>query len=150
TPGDDIEQLKVREARLRAIVETAPTCLARVSRDATILAMNVAGRSMLGATRGRDILKKSILSFVVAEDQERARQLIEGACDGQAASAEFSMNGPAGGRRSVEASAVSLSASGDVSATALMTFRDVTGRRRLEHSVEDDLEHRLSESEARS
>lgn len=130
-----LEALEIQEQRLRSIVELAPACLARVTRDASILAMNGAARNMLGASEAREVLKKSLLAFATTDDRERLRTFVEQGCDGKSASLELSMVSLAGDAREIEASVVALPARGDASPTALLTFRDVSGYRRLEDSV---------------
>jgi PAS domain S-box-containing protein len=131
----ELQALQAREQRLRSIVESAPVCFVRVGADGTILAMNTAARTMMGAGRPADVLKKSFFSFVTPENQEPSRQLIDLACAGQAASQEFSIAPAAGVSRSVEASAIALPSDSGGTSSALLVLRDVTARRRLEQSV---------------
>jgi PAS domain S-box-containing protein len=153
------EQLTAQADRLRSIVETAPACLARVARDGTILAVNEAARSMIGASTNREVLKKPLGAFVHADDRERAGRFIEQVSDGAAASLELSIARVSGESRPVDASAVPLPARGTVPATALLMFRERADSRRVEDpaaraaaaassSRQAELERRVVELEA--
>src|SRR5688500_16483812 len=53
-----LDTLQASAERLRTVVESAPVCLARVSRDGTILAMNAAAMKMVDAEASDDVLGK--------------------------------------------------------------------------------------------
>jgi PAS domain S-box-containing protein len=130
-----LEALRTIEQRLRTVVESAPICLTRVDREGTIMAMNTAARSMVGATESGHVLRKPFFSFVGADCEEAARRLIGDACQGQAGSLRLSIADVSGASRTVEMSAVTLPPGGDTPASALLVLRDISGWVRLEQSV---------------
>ena len=132
----EADSLKAHEQRLRSIIESAPACLTRLNRDGTVLAINVAGRALLGVSAGRDVLRKSILPFVDAAHHGVVQEFLQRVCGGQAGSAEFSTAGDPESIRFIEANAIPLPAHADHAETALLVLRDVTTRRRLEQSLE--------------
>ncbi|HKY23234.1 MAG TPA: PAS domain S-box protein [Vicinamibacterales bacterium] len=157
------DTVRSREERLRGILESAPVCLVRLNRDATVLAINTAGRSLIGAGEAGAVLRKSILAFVSADDRDQLRGFVERVCSGQPGSMEFSTAGSSESARIVEASAIQLAPHAGRSETALLVLRDISARRRLERSLEQaevpgpgldnsnaiaELESRLSEAES--
>ena len=60
------------EARLRAMLETAPVCLMRVAGDGTILAMNIAAIDMVEAERAEQMVDESWYERVVPDVRRRA------------------------------------------------------------------------------
>ena len=133
---NEADALRSHEQRLRSIIESAPACLTRLNREGTVLAINVAGRALLGVSAGRDVLQKSILPFVDAAHHAVVQEFLQRVCGGQAGSAEFSTAGDSDSSRFIEANAIPLPPHGDRAETALLVLRDVTTRRRLELSLE--------------
>ena len=131
--GVAADVLRAIERRLRTIIESAPVCLARVDGDGTIRAMNMAARTMMGATKPSDVLRKSIFSFVGADYQEAARQFVDATCRGKSGTLRLSMTGVSAEGRIVDVNAVALPPRGKAGApSALLAFRDMTGWTRLE------------------
>ena len=133
-----LDALQASAERLRTVVESAPVCLARVSRDGTILAMNAAAMKMVDAEAPDDILGKSLLSFVDAGGADNVRRFLDAVSAGQAGSLEFETTAIAGTARVVDTRAVPLSPDPEGRASALLVLRDATERKRLEESM---LEH---------
>ena len=131
----EAEGVKAQEQRLRWIIESAPVCLTRLNRDGTVLAINSAGRALLGADAPPAVLRKSFLPFVEASHHDAVREFLQRVCGGSAVSIEFSTADSESGRI-VEASGIPLPPLADKAETALLVLRDVTTRRRLEQHVE--------------
>jgi PAS domain S-box-containing protein len=130
-----LDALQVSAERLRAVVESAPVCLARVASDGTILAMNEAAMKMVSADEPEHVLGKSLLSFVDAARADGVRRFIDTVSGGQPGSLEFETAPAAGTVRIVDTRAVPLSPDAKGRASALLVLRDATERKRLEASI---------------
>jgi PAS domain S-box-containing protein len=100
--------LRDREARLRQIVETMPEGLTVISGDGTVLAMNAAGLTLLGATRPREIVGRSFHQLVVPDARSDVRQVLELITAGESAVTVFDLEGIDGGVRRLELRGVRL------------------------------------------
>jgi len=60
---------------LRAIVETAPECVKVVGPDGTVLHMNSAGLTMVGADCADQVIGKNIYDLIVPEDREKVSRV---------------------------------------------------------------------------
>ncbi len=100
--------LRDREARLRQIVETMPEGLTVISGDGTVLAMNAAGLTLLGATRPREIVGRNFNQLVVPDARSDVRQLLELITAGEAGTTTFDLEGVDGGVRRLELRGVRL------------------------------------------
>jgi PAS domain S-box-containing protein len=125
------------EQRLKAAVEKAPVCLARVLEDGSVAAVNDAARSMLAVVALEDVLKKPLAAFVRSEHHQPLSEFIATVCRGEARSIELSILPREGDERIAELRGVALppDASGRVS--AIVSMRDLSERRRLEDSIVD-------------
>ena len=130
-----LDALHTSAERLRTVVESAPVCLARVTRDGTILAMNAAAMKMVDAAAPDDVLGKSLFSFVDSAGSDDVRRFLDAVSAGQAGSLEFETTTIAGSARVVDTRAVPLSPDAEGRASALLVLRDATERKRLEESV---------------
>ncbi len=130
-----LDALQASSERLRTVVESAPVCLARVTRDGTILAMNAAAMKMVDADTSDDVLGKSLLSFVDSGGADDVRRFLDAVSAGQAGSLEFETTAIAGSARVVDTRAVPLSPDTEGRASALLVLRDATERKRLEESM---------------
>jgi PAS domain S-box-containing protein len=100
--------LRDREARLRQIVETMPEGLTVISGDGTVLAMNAAGLTLLGATRPREIVGRNFNQLVVPDARSDVRQILEMITAGEAGVSTFDLEGIDGGVRRLELRGVRL------------------------------------------
>ena len=82
-------EMKIREERLRQIVEHVPTGIAVVSADGAILAMNGAALQLFGGTKPRDVVGADIRKLVVPSDHERVSAFIRRVTGGQPDSTDF-------------------------------------------------------------
>ncbi len=123
------------EQRLKAAVERAPVCLARVLDDGTVAAMNDAACSMLAVDSLADILKKPLATFVAAGHHQALTEFVSTVCGGEARSAELAIVPKQGDERIMEVRGVALPQEASGRASAIVVLRDVSERRRLEASV---------------
>jgi PAS domain S-box-containing protein len=121
------EALREREQHLLAIVETTPECVKLVSKDGTLLRMNAAGLSMVGADSAETVLGKNVYSLIAPEDLERFREFNERVCNGEKGTLAFDIVGLNGRRRHMETHAAPLRQT-DGSYCQLAVTRDITDR----------------------
>lgn len=82
-------ETKVREDRLRQIVENVPTAIIVVTGGGQVLAMNAAALQLFGAGRPRDVVGRDFRHLVGAQDRELITDIIHKVTKGEAASAAF-------------------------------------------------------------
>jgi PAS domain S-box-containing protein len=126
---------------LRAVLDTTPECIKVVGRDGTLLDMNVAGISLIGAPSFDAIAGICIYPAVVEHDRDAVRRAIEAACNGERSNVEFEIETFTGKRCRLESRIGPLRDESGVIIAALCMTRDVTQVRANEE--------RLRESEAR-
>lgn len=126
--------LRVSEARYRAIVEATPECVMLVAPDGTLLQMNNAGFALI---EGDDsAIGRSVFDFIAPEFREAFRSFNQRVCEGQRGVFEFDLIGLKGTRRHMETSAVPLP-SADGAFTQLSVTRDITARVAAERTLAD-------------
>jgi PAS domain S-box-containing protein len=135
-PAQTLEALRATEARLRAIVETAPVGLARIARDGKVLAANAAVLSMIGASKLSEIVGKPVFTMVQGADRVNCQEFIKRVCARQPGSLEFTLVTLSGASLPVEASAVPLDADSGAAADALVVLRDSTSRAERQRNVQ--------------
>ena len=144
------------EARLRAMLETAPVCLMRVAGDGTILAMNIAALDMVEAERAEQMVDESWYERVVPDAQAACRDFIERASHGERGSFECQIQRLSGAHRTVLMGAVRAPVDADGAPSALVAMRDLDKTRSLEAGLTqgreklEALETALSELEAQN
>ena len=144
------------EARLRAMLETAPVCLMKVAGDGTILAMNIAALDMVEAERAEQMVDESWYERVVSDDQAACRDFIERASHGERGSFECQIKRLSGTHRTVLMGAVRAPVDADGTPSALVAMRDLDKTRSLEAGLTQGreklgaLETALSELEAQN
>ena len=133
----ELASLRVKEARLRSMVEKLPACIVRLSTDGLVLATNDRAVTLLGGASANQILKKSFVDILVdAEGREAWTDFVVRVCAGETRSAEVSITTLDGVTRVLEAAAVPSPAEFGRSPSMLMVLRDVSERKRLEAAVE--------------
>jgi PAS domain S-box-containing protein len=123
------------EERFRAIVETTPDCVKLVSRDGTLLHMNSAGLSMIGAKSRDFVVGKSVYEVVAPEDHDRFREFNERIFQGEKGSLEYDIIGVGGIRRHMETHAAPLrNADGPI--VHLGVTRDISERKQVQDALQ--------------
>ena len=135
TPAVGIDLPVSAEPHLRAVLESQPVVLTRVSKDGTFLAINEAGLSMLGAQSLEQILGTSLMNMVQADERKACQAFVDRAMGGQRGSFEVDLVGLTGSRHTFELHASAHPGAPDAIASVLISFRDVTESRRLEQSL---------------
>ena len=133
----ELAQLRVRESRLRALVDKLPACVIRLSPDGVVLATNSVALSLLGAAQPNQLLRKPLDSLINAEHHGSWKEFVSRVCAGEQRSYEVPLTALDGVSRVLEAVGVPSPAETGTSASALMVLRDVSDRKRLEASLED-------------
>jgi len=132
----ELVSLRLKEARLRALVEKLPACILRVSADGIVLATNDRAVSLLGGSNANQLLKKSFEPLVPEDGREAWTDFVVRVCAGETRSTEVAITTLDGIERVLEAAAVPSPAEFGRSPSLLMVLRDVTDRKRLEAVVE--------------
>jgi PAS domain S-box-containing protein len=127
--------LREREEFLRAIIETTPECVKLVSRDGTLLMINVAGAQKIGASAPEQVVGVHASQLVAPEHLEAYQAFNARTCDGTKGSFEFDILTLDRKRRTMESHAVPLRM-GDATVQLAVT-RDVTDHRAAEAALRD-------------
>jgi PAS domain S-box-containing protein len=132
----ELVSLRLKEARLRSLVEKLPASILRLSADGMVLATNDRALTLLGASTATQLLKKSFDLMVDESGREAWTDFVVRVCSGETRSTEVSIATLDGVQRVLEAAAVPSPAEFGRSPSLLMVLRDVTDRKRLEAVVE--------------
>jgi len=132
----ELASLRVKEARLRSLVEKLPACIVRMSADGVVLATNDRAVTLLGASSAAQVLRKQFDLLVPADARDAWTDFVVRVCAGETRSTEVAITTFDGIDRTVEAAAVPSPAEFGRSPSLLMVLRDVTERKRLEAVVE--------------
>jgi PAS domain S-box-containing protein len=130
----DVTERKQSEETYRAIVETTPECVKVVARDGTLLRMNSAGLSIIGAESADRAVGRKFYDLVALEDRKRFRDFNERICSGKKGSLQFDIIGLQGDRRQMESHAAPLR-NDDGSVVQLAVTRDITARQQAEERL---------------
>jgi PAS domain S-box-containing protein len=126
--------LRESEERFRAIVDTTPECVKVVGPDGTLLHMNTAGLTMVGADCADMAIGKNIYDVIAPEDREKFRAFNERVCRGEKGNLEFDIVGLKGARLHMETHAAPLKRA-DGTTVQLAVTSDITERQRLEETL---------------
>ena len=132
----ELASLRLKEARLRSLVEKLPASILRLSADGIVLATNDRALSLLGASGANQLLKKSFDVMVQDSGREAWTDFVVRVCAGETRSTEVSITTLDGVERVLEAAAVPSPVEFGRSPSLLTVLRDVTHRKRLEAAVE--------------
>ncbi len=127
--------LRDSAARLRAIYESEPECVALLADDGTLIEINPAGLAMMEAADASAILGHKVETMVEPAYQDRFRALVARIFAGESGSLLFELIGLAGTRRWMEMNAVPLRNPEGAIVSMLSITRDVTSQ----HVIEDQL-----------
>ena len=137
-----------RESELRAIIETEPECVKRLTSNGTLLSMNRAGLDMIEADSLDQVIGQRVDQLILPEHRSAFTALTQHVFEGKSGSLVFEIQGMKGTRRWLETKAVPLYGSQNNIAALLSVTRDITDNKR--HKVEQEkarqqLETQLSE-----
>ncbi|MEX2153248.1 MAG: PAS domain-containing protein [Gemmatimonadaceae bacterium] len=135
------EELRQKEERFRAILNTEPGCVMLLDREGMVLDTNPAGLDLLELDGYEDLLGRPIEPFVSSQDRHLLRSLNEKVFDGGGATIIFEIVGCRGARRRVEHRAVPLRDARGAIVAALSVTTDITER----HESEAALRHRANQ-----
>ena len=143
----ELAALRLKEARLRSLVEKLPACIVRLSADGVVLATNDRAATLLGASSANQLLKKAFDALVHPDGRAAWSDFVVRVCAGETRSTEVAITSLDGIERTVEAAAVPSPAEFGRSPSLVMVVRDVTDRKRLEAVVAQTTE-RVAEAPA--
>ena len=127
--------LRDSEARLRAIYESEPECVALLSRDGAISEINPAGLAMIEAAQPAEAIGLRLHDLVEPDYRQALGALVDQIFDGGSGSLLYELTGLKGSRRWMETNAVPLRDSGGAITAMLTITRDVTGQRNMEDQL---------------
>ena len=134
----DITERKIAEMEanehFRTIVDMTPECVKIVASDGTLLHMNSAGLTMVGASSSSAVIGTNVYDLIAAEDRDRFREFNEKICQGEKGSLEFDIIGLQGARCHMETHAAPLRHSDGTTAQLAIT-RDITERKLAERAA---------------
>jgi PAS domain S-box-containing protein len=139
----ELASLRVKESRLRALVDRLPACVVRLSPEGVVLATNAVALSLLGASQPNQLLRKPFEALISVEARDGWADFVVRVCGGEQRSFEFPLMALDGATRTVEAIAVPSPAEANGGPSLLMVLRDVSDRQRLEASLEDAIRRAL-------
>ena len=134
------DALRLREASLRAIVETTPECVHVIAGDGTLLSVNAAGAAMAGVPSVDLMRGRNFYDFVTPDDRERYRAFNEGVCAGHKGVLEFHIVGLDGECRHLETRAAPLRTD-DGTVAQLGVARDITARTQADARLRESERH---------
>jgi PAS domain S-box-containing protein len=132
----ELASLRVKEARLRSLVDKLPACVVRLSPEGTVLASNIVALSLLGATSAGQLLRKPFDVMVSAGDREAWSDFVVRVCAGETRSTEVAITALDGTSRVLDATAVPAPAEFGRTPSMFAVLRDASDRKRLEAAVE--------------
>ncbi len=139
------ESLREKENHLRAILDTAPECVALTAADGSLLEINPAGLAMIEADEANQVLGRNMTGLINQEDRGRFEELNRQVFEGSTFRMEFGIIGLKGTYRWVETQSTPLrDGQGNIIA-ALNVTRDITNRKKTETDLARAAE-RLSEA----
>jgi PAS domain S-box-containing protein len=87
----ELTSLRLKEARLRSLVEKLPASILRLSADGIVLATNDRAVSLLGANSANQLLKKSFDPLVHQDGREAWTDFVVRVCAGETRSTEVAI-----------------------------------------------------------
>lgn len=140
--------LRAEVERLCALLDRQPSCLMRIAMDGTLLAVNDAALSLIGARSLAQALGTSFMALMRHGAAGVWEDFTDRVLRSGSASVEFEIRDLAGGERTVLLQAVVLPAHPDGIESMLVTARDVSTARRLESSLQEQAEQKANAASA--
>jgi two-component system cell cycle sensor histidine kinase/response regulator CckA len=129
------EELRQKEARFRAILNTEPQCVILLGRDGVVVDTNPAGFELFEVGSNAEVIGEKFHDFVAPRDRAEIDRLIADVFDGSTSVIAFDIVGKRGKMRRVEHRAAPLrDASGNITA-ALSILSDISERFEVEASL---------------
>jgi len=121
--------LRKRESELRTILDSEPECVKVVDSKGTVIMMNPAGLSMLGADERSQVVGRDVLDFIAPEYQGEFSAFGQSVLHGESGILHFDIIGLNGVRRSMESHSVPLRDDSGQITSILAVTRDITETR---------------------
>jgi PAS domain S-box-containing protein len=128
--------LRASEARLRAIIDNEPQCVATISAAGALLEVNPAGLRTLQAPSLEAVIGHPVIDFVHAQDRAAYGTLLAGAMAGSGGKSQFRVVGLQGALRWLDIHLVPLRSDDGSIMSVLSVSSDVT----LERASREELE----------
>jgi PAS domain S-box-containing protein len=122
---------------LRRFIEKQPACILRVGLDATLLAVNDAALSLVGADRLAQVLGTKLTRFITPRQQDEWEEFASRVKEGASASIECDLSDMAGTRRTILLQGVPLPDHPDGVPSMILSARDISAPRRLEMALRE-------------
>jgi PAS domain S-box-containing protein len=122
------EELRQKEERFRAILNTEPGCVLLLGPDGLVIDTNPAGLDLFEVVSYRDLIGSPVEPFVVSEDRQALRAATEEVFAGGSVTLTLHIVGARGTRRIVEHRAVPLRDGKGAIVAALSITTDLTAR----------------------
>ena len=127
------DELRQKEARFRAILNTEPGAVLLLDREGLVLDTNPAGLELFEVVTYQDLIGSSIDRFIEPDDRAAVKDVTRQVFDGGSVSLSFHLRGARGTSRAVEHRSVPLRDSRGEIVAALSITTDVTAR--FEHEA---------------
>lgn len=124
-------------AYLRQLLDRQPACMMRVGADGTMLAVNDAALSLLGADNLAQVLDTALADRLVPEHHDLWRDFAARVWSDGSGSLECDMVDPTGATRSLRLQGIALADHPDGVRSLLINARDLSSTRRLEQALQD-------------
>ena len=129
--------LRQAHARLRALIDNEPECVALLDAQGRLLEMNAAGLRMIEAERAEDVIGQCVYGMVAPEHVDALRSLTERVCRGERGILEFEVIGLKGTRRWLETHAAPFRDEASGETRLLAVTRDITERRQAQQALRE-------------
>ena len=131
-----VTALRQSELELRTIIETEPECVKVLAQDGTVLKMNPAGLSMLGATHPEQIIGQNAMRVLLPHHRLAFAALSRRVFVGEQGHQEFEVVGLQGVHRWLETYAVPMRDQQGNITSLLGITRDITERKANEAKIQ--------------
>lgn len=130
------ESLREKENHLRAILDTAPECVALTAEDGSLLEINPAGVAMIEAGAADEVLGRNMSRLINRDSRDRFEELNRQVFEGITFRMEFGITGLKGTHRWLETESTPLRDGQSNIIAALNVTRDITNRKKVETDLE--------------